>query len=352
MDGPPLQLAVLCGRPTCPGNSCGGERKLSRRGPGHQCARKRSTRNTQQGSSRTPTRPRWRQTNRHALLRLQQQLQRRDPGLRLHRVLPLGRRRRHLERPRRGLSFGDPPSSGARATVGSTSPRCTRTALRCGAPTTTAKTLLLRHGSSGQNDDKEMMAVDNNPTSTLLRSALRGVGPTSPAGPVFRSPTRATAARLVEHEYDPAAERLRVAGCMAGGSARTGSLRRSGRSWNLFTNGTMAIEVTCSTDGGAILRPRSASPADRADKAAGQRGGRPCGQPSLKGNIRYLPSPQMVSEPGQRQPPYRLQSAIRTASTPATRQLYYRRSTDSGATWGTEVLLTTTAPPGTSSSRR
>ena len=63
-----------------------------------------------------------------------------------------------------------------------------------------------------------------------------------------------------------------------------------------------------------------------------------CGRPALNGNIRYLPSPQIAVTPnGNLHVVYvRDPDGLNTGD---VINVYYRRSTDNGATWGAEVLL-------------
>ena len=61
-----------------------------------------------------------------------------------------------------------------------------------------------------------------------------------------------------------------------------------------------------------------------------------CGRPALNGNIRYLPSPQIAVGPdGDLHVVY---AGPRRSEPGDVVNVYYRRSTDSGATWGPEVL--------------
>jgi hypothetical protein len=110
-----------------------------------------------------------------------------------------------------------------------------------------------------------------------------------------------------------------------------------------FTSGPIDIRVSRSTDGGASFTPvtdpltNGVSPRQAAASAA-------CGRPALNGNIRYLAGPQLAVTP-----------SLVDGGTPVLHvvysydpdgfnvgdvvNVYYRRSTDNGANWSTELQL-------------
>ncbi|MDX1385722.1 MAG: sialidase family protein, partial [Thermoanaerobaculia bacterium] len=104
-----------------------------------------------------------------------------------------------------------------------------------------------------------------------------------------------------------------------------------------FTNGPISIDVARSTDGGLTYSPvtsplvNAVSPRQQAASAA-------CGRPSLNGQIRYLASPQIASDVGSNlhvvysydPDGFNVGDVV---------DVFYRRSTDGGTTWGPEIRL-------------
>ncbi len=107
--------------------------------------------------------------------------------------------------------------------------------------------------------------------------------------------------------------------------------------WTPYPSGPIDIQIVRSTNGGTTYAPVT-NPLTSAinPRASGPTG--TCGRPALNGNIRYLPSPQIAVTPnGNLHVVYvRDPDGLNTGD---VIDVYYRRSTDSGATWGPEVLL-------------
>ncbi len=104
-----------------------------------------------------------------------------------------------------------------------------------------------------------------------------------------------------------------------------------------FTNGPITIEVARSTDGGLtyvdVTSPlvNAVSPRDSAASSA-------CFRPSLNGNIRYLASPQIAADGnGDLHVVYSYDPDGFNVGDVVN--VYYRKSVDSGATWGPEIQL-------------
>ena len=188
---------------------------------------------------------------------------------------------------------------------------------------------------SGGGDDKELIAVDNNQASPFY-GRLYCVWTDFGAGQVIRS------------TYSDNGTTWSSPVTLNSGSNPQGAwpvVAPNGDvyvSWarGLFT-GTMTIEVARSTTGGvsySLVTSPAASKTEPQDAAATGN----CGRPSLRGNIRYLPSPQVTIGPD---------GAVHVVysydpdgyNTGDVVDAFYRRSTDSGATWGTEVRLNTDA---------
>ncbi|MGE4191022.1 MAG: hypothetical protein AB7G12_14145, partial [Thermoanaerobaculia bacterium] len=104
-----------------------------------------------------------------------------------------------------------------------------------------------------------------------------------------------------------------------------------------FPNGNLEVQIARSTNGGVsyslVTSPmvNQTNPRDAAAQSA-------CGRPALKGNIRYLPNPTIaVDGSGTLHAVYSYDPDA-TGSGDVV-NVYYRRSTDSGATWQTEVKI-------------
>ena len=107
--------------------------------------------------------------------------------------------------------------------------------------------------------------------------------------------------------------------------------------WNPYPSGPIDIEIVRSTNGGTTFAPVTNPLTGGINpQASGPTG--TCGRPALNGNIRYLPSPQIAVTPnGNLHVVYsRDPDGLNTGD---VINVYYRRSTDNGATWGPEVLL-------------
>jgi hypothetical protein len=107
--------------------------------------------------------------------------------------------------------------------------------------------------------------------------------------------------------------------------------------WNPFPAGPIDIEIVRSTNGGVSFTPVTnpmtgeVNPRDSAATAS-------CGRPALKANIRYLPSPQLAVGPnGDLHAVYSYdQDGFNTGDVV---DVFYRRSTNDGATWEPEIQL-------------
>ena len=188
---------------------------------------------------------------------------------------------------------------------------------------------------SGSSDDKELLAVDNNPASPYY-------------GRLYCAWTDFGAGQVIRSTYSDNGTTWSSPVTLNSGSNPQGAwpaIAPNGDvyvSWanGLFT-GTMNIEVARSTNGGAsysLVTPPAASKTEPREAAATGS----CGRPSLRGNIRYLPSPQIAVGPdGVVHVVYSYDPD--GYNTGDVVDAFYRRSTDNGATWGTEVRLNTDA---------
>jgi hypothetical protein len=189
--------------------------------------------------------------------------------------------------------------------------------------------------AGGSGDDKELLAVDNNPASPFY-------------GRLYCVWTNFGAGQVIQSTYSDNGTNWSSPVTLNSGSNPQGAwpvVAPNGDvyvSWanGLFT-GTMNIAVARSTTGGAsyslVTSPAANKTEPRDATATGN-----CGRPSLRGNIRYLPSPQItVGADGVVHVVYSYDPD--GYNTGDVIDAYYRRSTDSGATWGPEVRLNTDA---------
>ncbi len=181
---------------------------------------------------------------------------------------------------------------------------------------------------TGGSDDKELIAVDNNPASPHYGNlymvftnfsadsriwALRSTD----AGVTWTNDQSISATSGVQGWWPAVAPN---------GDVFVG--------WVKFNASTVTMEYTRSTDGGVTYSAITSPAADKASPENSAASGN-CGRAALKGNIRYLPSPQVVVGPD---------GVLHTVYSYSPGggddcDSFYRQSTDSGATWGTEVRL-------------
>ncbi|MCB0206399.1 MAG: exo-alpha-sialidase, partial [Anaerolineae bacterium] len=186
----------------------------------------------------------------------------------------------------------------------------------------------------GSGDDKELFAVDNNIASPYygriymawinFNAGARIFAIYSDNGTTWSAPLAISASGADVQGAWPAV-------------APNGDVYVSWVRWNPYSTGPIDIEVVRSTNGGTSfvqvtnpltggINPRAAGPTSA------------CARPALNGNIRYLPSPQITVSPnGDLHVVYvRDPDGLNVGD---VINVYYRRSTDNGATWEPEVLL-------------
>lgn len=187
---------------------------------------------------------------------------------------------------------------------------------------------------SGANDDKELMAIDNNPASPYYgRMYVAWINFTdariystysSNSGATWSSPVAISASGVDVQGAWPTI-------------APSGDVYVAWVRWNPYPSGPIDIEVVRSTNGGVsyggVTNPLSGGINPRASAPTAS-----CGRPALNGNIRYLPSPQITVSPnGHLHVVYTRDPD--TLNSGDVIDSFYRRSTDNGATWGAEVKL-------------
>lgn len=185
------------------------------------------------------------------------------------------------------------------------------------------------------NDDKEIMAVDNNPTSPFygrLYVAWTDFGAASRIYSTHSDDGGATWSSQIAISDAGADVQGAWPTIAPNGDVFVGWVR-----WNPYPSGPVDIEIVRSTDGGVSYTPVT-------DPMTGQVNPRDssatsnCGRPALNQNIRYLPSPQLsVGPDGALHVVYSYDPDGLDVGDVI--DVYYRRSTDSGTTWGPEVRL-------------
>jgi len=187
----------------------------------------------------------------------------------------------------------------------------------------------------GGGDDKELMAIDNWPTSPYYGRIYVAWTDFSIGGYIrlVRSDDGINWSAPVDlHPPDGRDVQGAWPTVAPNGDVYIGWVR-----WNPWPSGPIDAEVVRSTNGGVtfapVTNPLTAGVNPR-DATATSR----CGRPALKSDIRYLPSPQLeVDQNGVLHVVYtRDPDGYNTGDVV---NVYYRRSTNSGSSWGTEVRL-------------
>jgi hypothetical protein len=183
-------------------------------------------------------------------------------------------------------------------------------------------------------DDKEILTVDNNPASPYYGNlyivwtdfgaggAIRASRSTD-GGVTWWAPVNLTPGGFYQGAWPAVAPN---------GDVFVAWLR-----WQSYPGGPIDIEVSRSTDGGLsytrVTNPLTGAVNPRDATATGN-----CGRPALNGDIRYLPSPQIVvDDAGVLHVVYSYDPD--GYNTGDVVDVFYRRSIDNGTTWQPEVRL-------------
>ncbi|MCG8461054.1 MAG: glycoside hydrolase, partial [Holophagales bacterium] len=183
---------------------------------------------------------------------------------------------------------------------------------------------------NGTGDDKELMAVDGNPLSPRY-------------GRLYVHWTDFTAGGIFSTYSDDGGVtwstpvRVSVAtGSVQGAWPTVASNGDVYSGWVAFGGSTVTIDIARSTDGGDtwnLVTSPAAGVTSPEDATATSN----CFRAALKGDIRYLPSPQIAVGPnGDLHAVY---SYDPDGAGPDTVDVFYRRSTDSGTTWQPEIRI-------------
>jgi chitodextrinase len=187
---------------------------------------------------------------------------------------------------------------------------------------------------TGDNDDKEFMAIDNYPSSPYY-------GRFYVAWADFSADARIQLLYSDDGVTWQGPVDLSTPGTIVQGAwpvvAPNGDVYVGWVHWNSYPNGPIDEEIVRSTDGGNtfafVTNPLTGATNPRDVQATAN-----CGRPALHGNIRYLPSPQLVVGPdGCLHVVYSYDPD--GYGTGDVVNVYYRRSCDDGTSWGPEVLL-------------
>ncbi len=186
---------------------------------------------------------------------------------------------------------------------------------------------------SGYNDDKELLAVDNN-TSSPYYGRLYIAWTNFDTGDINVSHTDNLTTWSTPVDASGPGD---VQGAWPSVDPATNDVYVAWVKWNPYPSGPIDIKVVRSTNGGGsfsyVTNPASGLVNPRDASATSY-----CGRPALKGNIRYLPSPQIAVD--QNSNLHVVYSYDPDGyNTGDVINVYYRRSTDHGATWGPEIRL-------------
>ncbi|MGC9395186.1 MAG: carboxypeptidase regulatory-like domain-containing protein [Anaerolineae bacterium] len=187
------------------------------------------------------------------------------------------------------------------------------------------------------SDDKEMLAVDNNPTSpyygrlyaawTNLADGHIYAARSSDGGQIWSAPVDMSGHDLVNGAW-PAVDPV------------SGDVYAAWTHWDTYPDGPIDVEMARSTDGGATWNPITNPMSDEVnprDATASTN----CGRPALNGDIRYFPYPQIAVDHNSNV------HAVYSYDPDGydygdVVNVYYRRSTDQGATWENEIRVNDT----------
>jgi hypothetical protein len=187
---------------------------------------------------------------------------------------------------------------------------------------------------SGTSDDKGLLTVDNTTTSphygrmylgwTNFAAGARIYVTTSDNTTTWNVPVALSGSGVSVQGAWPAVA--------PNGDVYVGWVR-----WDPYFTGPISIEIAKSTNGGTswslVTDPMSSKTNPYLQSAETF-----CGRPAINGNIRYLPSPQITLSPdGNLHAVYSYDPDTRGVGDVIN--VYYRRSTDGGTTWNTEVQL-------------
>lgn len=187
---------------------------------------------------------------------------------------------------------------------------------------------------TGTMDDKEMLAVDNNPSSPYY-GRLYAVWTNHADGHIYAARS-GDGGQIWSPPVDVSGHNL-VHGAWPAVDPVTGDVYVAWTHWDAYPDGPIDVEIARSTDGGATWNPLTNPMSDRVNPRDATATAN-CGRPALNGNIRYYPYPQIaVDQNSNLHVVYSYDPD--SYNTGDVVNIYYRRSTDGGATWGNEIRV-------------
>jgi len=187
---------------------------------------------------------------------------------------------------------------------------------------------------TGSGDDKELMAVDNNPDSPYYGRLYVAWTDFSTTAHIYvtYSDNAITWSTPVD-----VSGKVNTQGAWPYVDPNNGRLYVAWVHWDVYPDGPIDIEIASSTNGGnsftALTNPVNNVTNPRHNTATTN-----CSRPALNANIRYLPAPQLAVGPD---------SALHVVYSydpdgngiGDVINVYYRRSVDQGVSWGPEIQL-------------
>ncbi len=193
-------------------------------------------------------------------------------------------------------------------------------------------------------DDKELIAVDNNPGSPFAgRMYIAWTNFAIASGGAIQvkfsdDGVNWSSAETLDNTAFPV-----VAQSAWPAVAPNGDVYVAWLHYDNFSNGPIDIRVSRSTNGGDTFTPVT-DPLTNATSPRSQSASANCGRPALNGNIRYLPGPQLTVTPPAAEGGNPVVHVVYSYDPDGFNvgdvvNVYYRRSTDNGASWSTELQL-------------
>ncbi len=187
---------------------------------------------------------------------------------------------------------------------------------------------------TGTMDDKEMLAVDNNPASPYY-GRLYAVWTDFTDGHIYA--TRSGDGGQIWSPPVDVSGHNQVNGAWPAVDPVTGYVYVAWTHWDTYPDGPIDVEMARSTDGGATWNPLTNPMSDQINPRDATATAN-CGRPALNGDIRYFPYPQLaVDHSSNLHVVYSYDPD--SYNTGDVVNIYYRRSTNGGVTWGNEIRV-------------
>ncbi len=193
-------------------------------------------------------------------------------------------------------------------------------------------------------DDKEIIAVDNNPSSPFAsRIYIAWTNFAIASGGAIQVKFSDDGVNWSSAETLDNASFPVVAQSAWPMVAPNGDVYVAWLHYDNFTNGPIDIRVSRSTNGGDTFSP-VADPLTNAVSPRSSSASANCGRPALNGNIRYLAGPQLAATLPPTEGANPVIHVVYSYDPDGFNvgdvvNVYYRRSTDNGTSWSTELQL-------------